>query len=173
MFDEEYIKKRIRNVPDYPKKGIIFRDITTILKDKHAFNMCMDEMSARINGLDADYIVGIEARGFITGSVLAHKLGKGFIPIRKKGKLPAAVITKEYEKEYGKDKIEMHKDAIKKGDIIIITDDLLATGETAKAAAELIKSMGGNVIAFAFMVELSELKGREKLKEKVISLVKY
>jgi adenine phosphoribosyltransferase len=113
MFDEEYIKAIIRNVPDYPKKGIMFRDITTLLKDKKRFHMCIDEMSKRIERIDADYIVGIEARGFITGSVLAYKLGRGFIPIRKKGKLPGAVITRNYEKEYGKDTIEMHKDSIK------------------------------------------------------------
>jgi adenine phosphoribosyltransferase len=117
--------------------------------------------------------VGIEARGFITGSVLAYKLGRGFIPIRKKGKLPGAVITRNYEKEYGKDTIEMHKDSIKKGDKVIITDDLLATGETANAAAGLVRSAGGNVSAFAFIVELSDLNGREKLSGKIISLVKY
>jgi adenine phosphoribosyltransferase len=173
MFDEEYIKAIIRNVPDYPKKGIMFRDITTLLKDKKRFHMCIDEMSKRIERIDADYIVGIEARGFITGSVLAYKLGRGFIPIRKKGKLPGAVITRNYEKEYGKDTIEMHKDSIKKGDKVIITDDLLATGETANAAAELVRSAGGNVSAFAFIVELSDLNGREKLSGKIISLVKY
>jgi adenine phosphoribosyltransferase len=156
MFDEEYIKAIIRNVPDYPKKGIMFRDITTLLKDKKRFHMCIDEMSKRIERIDADYIVGIEARGFITGSVLAYKLGRGFIPIRKKGKLPGAVITRNYEKEYGKD-----------------TDDLLATGETANAAAGLVRSAGGNVSAFAFIVELSDLNGREKLNGKIISLVKY
>lgn len=174
MFDEQSAKRRIRDIADYPKKGIIFRDITTLLKDKDSFKACIDELAARANGKDIDYIVGIEARGFVTGSALAHKIGKGFIPIRKKGKLPHKTISRDYALEYGNATLEMHEDAFEKGSNILITDDLLATGGTAKAAAELVEQLGGKVAGIAFLVELEDLKGREKLSNyDVISLIKY
>ncbi len=174
MFDEKYMAKRIRPVMDYPKKGIVFRDITPLLKDPQAFDMCIDELGARLNGKTVDYVVGIEARGFIIGSPLAYNLGKGFVPIRKKGKLPGATISKEYEKEYGRDSIEIQTDAIEDGSSVVIVDDLLATGDTARAAAELVKELGADVSAIAFVIELSDLDGRRRLAgHDIISLIKY
>jgi len=174
MFDEQSAKKNIRDIVDYPKKGIVFRDITTLIKDKDSFKMCIDEMALRAAGKNIDYIVGIEARGFVTGSALAYKIGKGFIPIRKKGKLPHKTISADYALEYGNATIEIHEDAFEKGSNILITDDLLATGGTAKAAAQLVEQLGGKVVAIAFFVELLDLKGREKLSNyDVISLIKY
>jgi adenine phosphoribosyltransferase len=173
VFDEEFIKRRIRVINDYPKEGIVFRDITTLLKNKRAFKMCINQL-AKLAGKDFDYVVGIEARGFILGSALAYKLGKGFIPIRKKGKLPFSTVSKDYKLEYGSATIEMHSDAIKKGEKVLIVDDLLATGGTAKAAAELIAESGGEVESIIFLVELSELGGRNVLKDyNTISLIKY
>ncbi|HIH50335.1 MAG: adenine phosphoribosyltransferase [Candidatus Micrarchaeaceae archaeon] len=174
MFDAKYITERIRPIPDYPKKGILFRDITPLLKDPKGFGMCIDELAARLEGKRVDYVVGIEARGFIIAPLLAYKMGKGFVPIRKKGKLPGATISKEYEKEYGRDAMEMHRDALERGSSVVIIDDLLATGDTARAAAELVSELGAKVSAIAFIIELSELRGRERLKGyDVISLVKY
>jgi len=174
MFDAKYVMERIRPIPDYPKKGILFRDITPLLKDPMAFSMCVDELGERLKGKDIDYIAGIEARGFIIGPPLAYNMGKGFIPIRKKGRLPGATISKEYEKEYGKDAIEMQKDALEEGSSVVIIDDLLAIGDTARAAAGLVKELGASVSAIAFIIELSELGGRERLGGyDIVSLVKY
>ena len=170
----EDIKKMIRDVPDFPKKGIIFRDITTAIKDAETMKKIIDLMAQEYADEKIDYVAGIESRGFIFGMPIAYKLGCGFIPIRKPGKLPADTISQEYSLEYGTDKIEIHKDAIKKGDRVLIVDDLLATGGTAAAAAKLVSSTG-ELVGISFLIELEDLKGREKLPEgvKVSSLVKY
>ncbi len=162
------IKSFIRSIPDYPKKGIIFRDITTLIKDPLGFRMVIDNFTQRYikEHTDFDIIAGIESRGFIIGGALSYTLGKGFIPIRKKGKLPAEVISHEYELEYGKDTIEMHKDALKKGDRVLVVDDLCATGGTALAASALIEKLGGIISEVVFIVDLPDLKGSEKLKNK-------
>lgn len=162
------IKSKIRTIPDHPKKGILFRDITTLIKDPVGFRLVIDTLTQRyIKGnLDFDMIVGIEARGFIIGGALSYTLGKGFVPIRKKGKLPAETISHEYELEYGTDKIEIHKDAIKKGMKVLLVDDLLATGGTALAAAALIEKLGGIVSEMAFIVDLPDVGGAKKVKAK-------
>jgi adenine phosphoribosyltransferase len=162
------IKSKIRTIPDYPKKGIMFRDITTLIKDPVGFRLVIDSMTQRYLHADFEFdtIVGIESRGFIIGSALAYTLGKGFIPIRKKGKLPAEVVSQEYELEYGTDRIEIHKDALKKGERVILVDDLLATGGTALAAAALIEKIGGVVVEIAFVVDLPDVGGKKKLLSK-------
>ncbi len=169
-----YLKKYIRNVKDFPKRGIMFRDITTILKDSAAFKTTAARLFEQAENLDVNKVVGIESRGFIFGSILAERLDAGFIPIRKPGKLPAETVRETYSLEYGTDSIEIHKDAIKPGDKILLHDDLLATGGTAAAACKLIERLGGKIIQVSFIIELSFLKGREKLKGyNVHSLVKY
>jgi adenine phosphoribosyltransferase len=174
VFDERSIKSKIRDINDYPKKGIIFRDITTLIKDKEAFRICIDQLAEEVKDKNVDYILGIEARGFIFGSALAYRLGKGFIIVRKKGKLPYGTVSKDYALEYGNETIEIHKDSIEKGKNVLIVDDLLATGGTAKAVAELVEELGGKVAGIAFIVELTGLKGRDKLKDfDIISLAKY
>jgi adenine phosphoribosyltransferase len=171
---EESMKRKIRDIPDYPKKGIIFRDITPLLKDSVLFSACVDEIAKEISGLRPDYIVGIEARGFIIGSVIAYKLGVGFVPARKKGKLPHEKISVSYELEYGQETIELHKDAVEKDSKVVIVDDLLATGGTTLAAIKLVRQIGAEVVGLAYLVELTKLKGREHLPvENVISLAKY
>lgn len=164
----------IRNVPDFPVKGIQFKDITTLLKNGELLAQAVDQMYDPFRELEIDKIVGIEARGFIFGSALAYKLNLGFIPIRKPGKLPAEVETEEYNLEYGQDSIEMHRDAIEEGEKILIVDDLLATGGTAAAAARLIEKLGAEVVGFSFLIELTELKARSLLKNyKVYSLMQF
>lgn len=160
------IKSKIRTVPDYPKKGIMFRDITTLIKDPVGFRLVIDSLTQRyIKGdVKFDVIAGIESRGFIIGGALAYTLGKGFVPIRKKGKLPAEKVSQEYELEYGTDSIEVHKDAIIKGTDVLLVDDLIATGGTALAAAALIEKLGGRVTEMAFVVDLPEVGGRKKLE---------
>ncbi|MBC8316896.1 MAG: adenine phosphoribosyltransferase [Desulfobulbaceae bacterium] len=162
------IKTRIRTVPDYPKKGIMFRDITTLIKDPVGFRLVIDNLTQRyLSGeIQFDIIVGIEARGFIMGGALSYTLGKGFIPIRKSGKLPADVEKQEYALEYGTDTIEIHKDAFKKGAKVLVVDDLLATGGTALAAASLIEKIGGEVVEMAFIVNLPDVGGEKKLADK-------
>jgi adenine phosphoribosyltransferase len=162
------IKSKIRTIPNYPKKGIMFRDITTLIKDPVGFRLVIDTLTQRYipSTYKFDTIVGIESRGFIIGSVLAYTLGKGFIPIRKKGKLPAEVVSQEYELEYGTDRIEIHKDALKKDERVLMVDDLLATGGTALAAAALVEKLGAKVVELAFIVDLPELGGKKRLKEK-------
>lgn len=158
------IKSRIRTVPHWPKQGIMFRDITTLLKDPVGLKLCIDDFANRYKDKDIDIVAGIDSRGFIIGGALAFVLGKGFVPIRKKGKLPAEIEREEYTLEYGTDAIEIHKDAIQKGMKVLIIDDLLATGGTATAAAKLIKKLQGDVIELAFIVDLPDLGGRKKLE---------
>jgi adenine phosphoribosyltransferase len=162
------IKSRIRTIPNYPKKGILFRDITTLLKDPVGFRLVIDQFTQRyIRGdIPLDLIAGIEARGFIIGSALSYTLGKGFVPIRKKGKLPGEVERHEYQLEYGTDTVEVHKDAIPKGTKVLLVDDLLATGGTALAAASLVEKLGGSVAELAFIVNLPDVGGYKKLKDR-------
>lgn len=172
------IKSRIRTIPDYPKKGIMFRDITTILNDPVGFRLIIDRFTQRyISGqVLFDIIAGIEARGFIMGGALSYTLGKGFAPIRKKGKLPAEVVTQEYALEYGTDQIEIHRDAFPPGARVLLVDDLLATGGTALAAASLIEKVGGVVVEMAFIVNLPDVGGEKKILEKgykIYSLTKF
>jgi len=172
---EYYLKSKIRDVKDFPKPGIVFKDITTLIKDPQALKVSIDEMLKYCKDKNIDITVGIESRGFIFGSILAQELGVGFVPVRKRGKLPAEKMEEEYEKEYGKDAVEIHKDAIKKGQNILIVDDLLATGGTAAATEALIEKAGGNIIGLLFLIELSFLQGRKKLNPKydIYSLVTY
>jgi adenine phosphoribosyltransferase len=158
------IKSRIRTVPHWPKQGIMFRDITTLLKDPVGLKLCIDDFVNRYKDKDIDLVAGIDSRGFIIGGALAFVLGKGFVPIRKKGKLPAEIEREEYSLEYGTDAIEIHKDAVEKGMKVLIIDDLLATGGTATAAGKLIKKLGGIVVEMAFIVNLPDLGGSKKLK---------
>lgn len=158
------LKKIIRDIPDFPKEGIVFKDITTLLKDGQAFSKVINMMEEHYKDYDIDYVVGIEARGFIIGAPLAIALGKGFIPVRKPGKLPADSISASYDLEYGSNELEMHKDAIKPGDKILVIDDLLATGGTVNATIELVEKLGGEVVSIGFLLELTFLNGREKLK---------
>ena len=164
------IKRYIRTIPDYPKPGIMFRDITTLLANMHAYRAAVDELAWPFLHGDFEYVAGIEARGFILGGAVAHVLGRGFIPIRKKGKLPARTIGQDYSLEYGVDTIEIHADAIKEGDRILLIDDLIATGGTAGAAIDLIRKSGGEVLAAAFVIDLPELKGAEKLRAKGVKV---
>lgn len=164
----------IRTVPDFPKKGIGFKDITTLLNDGKIFHQAMDEIAARFERAKIDKVVGIESRGFIFGAVLAYNWQIGFVPVRKPGKLPAETLRQEYQLEYGTDSLEIHKDAILSGEKILIIDDLLATGGTAQATVQLVEKLGGNVQGIAFLIELSFLNGREKLKDyEVVSLIRY
>ena len=173
-FNSDNLKKLIRGVPDFPKPGILFYDITTLLKDKIGFATLIDELSHRYLGRQVDLIAGIEARGFIFGPALAYRLNAGFVPIRKPKKLPAEVARMTYDLEYGQDTLEVHKDAIQPGQKVIIVDDLLATGGTANATAKLVESLGGKVESLAFIVELDFLNGRNKLGNyDVVSLLHY
>lgn len=168
------LKEKIRNVPDFPEPGIVFRDITTLLKDGDAYREIIDEFVAIVQPLNVDVILVLDARGFLIGTPVAYVLGKGVIPIRKAGKLPAETYKVEYELEYGTDAFEMHKDAIQPGQRVAILDDLLATGGTARAACDLVEMAQGEVVAIGFVVELTELGGREKLKDyNVFSLTEY
>ena len=170
----EHLKNTIRTIPDYPKKGILFYDITTLLQDADAFREAVHALAEPFRGKGVDVVVGIESRGFIFGGAVAAELGAGFVPVRKKGKLPWKKISEEYELEYGKDSIEMHADAVGKGHRVLVVDDLLATGGTASAVGRMIEKLGGKVVAFDFVIELTHLKGREKLKgHDVRSVLKY
>lgn len=170
----EQLKKYIRNIPDFPKPGILFRDITTLLKNKTAFKKAVDALSTAARGKKIDYVVAVESRGFIFGATLAYKLGAGFIPVRKKGKLPAETIFATYALEYGADTLEMHKDALKPGARVLIVDDLLATGGTVGAVCELVEKVRAKISCIIFLIELCDLKGRDKLKNyPVFSLIKY
>ena len=168
------LAKSIRSIPDFPKPGILFRDITTLLKDKNAFKKAVDLIAAKFSKNKIDYVVGVEARGFIFGGALAQKLKVGFIPVRKKGKLPWKTKSITYSLEYATDTLEIHEDALKPKDKVLIVDDLLATGGTVRAVAHLVKAQGAKIIAAAFVIELVDLKGRDKLKEyPIVSLVKF
>ncbi len=158
------LKSKLRHVMDFPKEGIDFIDITTVLQDPEAFKYCMDTFKDLANQIgDFDMIVGSESRGFIFGAPLAYKMGKGFVPVRKKGKLPYKTISAEYDLEYGKDILEIHADAIKPGQNVLIVDDLLATGGTSEANIRLIEQLGGKVVGLIYFIELTMLNGREKL----------
>jgi len=173
-FDGEFLKQLIREVPDFPKPGILFYDITTLLKDKLGLAALTDSLSQCFIGRRVDLVVGIEARGFIFGPALAYRLNAGFVPVRKPKKLPGPTARWTYDLEYGQDTLEIHKDAIQPGQSVIIVDDLLATGGTAKATVQLVESLGGKVASLAFVVELDFLKGREKLAGyDVVSLLHY
>ncbi len=167
---EEYV----RSIPDYPEKGIIFRDITSVLQDKDSLRMSIDRMQALLDGLDIDVIVGPESRGFIFGVPIAYNLNKAFVPVRKKGKLPCETIETEYTLEYGTATVEMHKDAIKPGQKVAIVDDLIATGGTIGAITRLVERLGGEVVKIIFLIELKGLNGRDKLKGyDVDAVIKY
>ncbi len=159
------LKEYIRNIPDFPEEGIIFRDVTSILQDADGLKLAIDELAKKLEGLEFDVIAGAESRGFLFGMPLAYLLHKPFVPIRKKGKLPCETVEKTYDLEYGTATIEIHKDAIQKGDKVVLLDDLIATGGTMKAAAELVEELGGEVVKALFLIELTDLKGREVLKD--------
>jgi adenine phosphoribosyltransferase len=158
------LKSLVRTIPDYPKPGIMFRDITTLLKDASGFKSCVERLVEPYRTAGVEAVVAIEARGFILGGAVADRLGTGFVPLRKRGKLPAATIGQEYELEYGTDIIEMHRDAIREGERILLVDDLIATGGTAEAGVKLVRRMGGVVVGAAFVVDLPELGGAAKLE---------
>jgi len=159
------IKSRIRTVPHYPKQGVMFRDITTLLKDPVGFRVTINELVTRYAGVRIDRVAGIEARGFIIGAALAYQLGLGFVPVRKKGKLPAETVGHDYELEYGTDRVEMHVDAVSQGERVLLVDDLIATGGTAGAACKLIESMGGKIVECCFVIDLPDLGGRARLEK--------
>ena len=169
------VKDKIREEQDFPKEGIIFRDITTALKEPETLKIMIDYLCEQFKDIKIDYVAGIESRGFIFGMPMAYKLNAGFVPIRKPKKLPAATYSQEYELEYGTDKIEIHQDALPAGANVLIVDDLLATGGTAEAACKLVKKTGANLVGIAFLIELCALNGREKLQDcgKVVSMLKY
>ncbi len=171
---EREIKSTVRNIPDFPKKGIVFRDITPLLRDAKIFQLIVRELAERFKGKKVDAVLGVEARGFIFGSALAFLLGVPFIPARKIGKLPWRSIRETYSLEYGVDGLEVHEDAVKKGDAVLIIDDLLATGGTAAAAVRVVERLGGSVAGIGFIIELSFLKGMEKIKGyDVVTLCNY
>jgi len=168
------IKTLIRDIPDFPQPGIMYRDITTLLKDSKGLQYVIDQLSETFSELQIDYVIGIESRGFIFGSPLAYKLGAGFIPVRKEGKLPANTHAVRYELEYGEDSLEIHQDALGAGDRVLAVDDLIATGGTAAATASLVQKLGCNLVGFAFIVELLALNGRARLPDvQTHSLVTY
>lgn len=170
----ESLKSIIRDIPDFPKKGILFKDITTLLADAESFQKTVDILGHRYIGKKIDVVVGIEARGFIFGAALAYKLGAGFVIVRKPGKLPYKTKKVKYELEYGTDALEMHEDAIKKGQRVLIVDDLLATGGTVSAVSQLVKQQGGKIVEISFLCELEALNGRTKLvPNPVFSLIKF
>ena len=175
MNAEQLVKDKIRSIKDFPIEGIIFRDITTAIKDKEALREMIDFLTAKFINRSIDYVAVVESRGFIFGSALAYNINAGCVLIRKPGKLPAETISEEYTLEYGTDRLEIHKDAIEKGKNVIVIDDLLATGGTVGAACRLLKKAGAKVLASAFIIELQNLKGRENLPKdvEVISMVKY
>ncbi|MBQ1843979.1 MAG: adenine phosphoribosyltransferase [Lachnospiraceae bacterium] len=165
------VEDYVRTIPDFPEKGIMFRDITTVLKDPDGFELAIDEMQQFLEGLDFDVIAGTESRGFIFGTPIAYNLHKPFVLIRKKGKLPAETVEQTYDLEYGTATIEMHKDSIQPGQKVVLVDDLIATGGTIEAAAKLVEKLGGKVVKMIFLMELAGLKGRERLKDYDIDAV--
>jgi adenine phosphoribosyltransferase len=170
----EALKSRIRHVPDFPKPGILFYDVTTLLRDPEGFRLAVDAMSMPFKGQQIDVVVGIESRGFILGGAVADRIGSGFVPVRKLGKLPSQTIRANYALEYGTDSLEMHKDGVEAGQRVLIVDDLLATGGTARATVDLVKQLGGVVEGVAFLIELVALEGRSRLTgEKVTAVLQY
>ena len=168
------LRDKIRNIQDFPQEGVLFRDITTLLKDAEGMKEAIDQMTAKLEGVDFDLVLGPESRGFIFGMPVAYNMGKGFVPVRKAGKLPAEVVSKEYALEYGTATIEMHKDAIQPGQKVVIVDDLMATGGTAKAIVEMVEEMGGEVAALLFLIELDFLEGRKVLPDyRIESIIHY
>ena len=168
------LKSLIREIPDFPKPGILFRDITTLLRDPEGLRYTIDSLAEKCTELAVDYVVGIESRGFIFGAPLACKLGAGFVPVRKAGKLPSAVHTIEYDLEYGTDRLEVHQDAFHSHSRVLVVDDLIATGGTAVATAKLIKQIGCDLVGLAFIIELRDLQGRQRLPDvPIITLIEY
>ena len=168
------VEKYIKSIPDFPKPGIIFRDVTSVTEDPEGMRLAIDEMDKLLEGVDYDVIAGTESRGFIFGAPLAYKYGKGLVLVRKKGKLPRETVEMSYDLEYGQAAIEIHKDSIKPGEKVVLVDDLIATGGTIEAAAKLIESLGGIVVKMVFLIELSDLKGRDRLsKYDVASVVQF
>jgi len=168
------LKQTIRSIPDWPIKGVIFRDLTTLMQNPKAFKESCDILYERYKDMDIDKIVGIDARGFVFGAVLAYKLGIGFVPVRKKGKLPWKTIQETYSLEYGEDTLEIHEDAVEKGEKVIIVDDLIATGGTVGATVKLVRQLGADIIECAFIVELPDLKGRDQIQAcKVYSITQF
>lgn len=168
------LKSLIRDIPDFPKPGILFRDITTLLREPEGLSYTIDTLAEKCASLSPEYIVGMESRGFIFGAALAYKLGIGFIPVRKPGKLPALVHRVEYELEYGTDSLEVHQDALHPGSRVLIVDDLIATGGTASATAELLQQIGCQLVGFGFIIELKDLGGRQRLPDvPIVTLVEY
>ncbi len=176
MSDERVslLRSRIRDVPDFPREGILFKDITPLLADVDAFRASIELIAERLDGQPVDAVIGIESRGFMFGAALADKLGVGFVPVRKPGKLPAATYRAEYDLEYGSDAVEIHQDALQPGDKVVVVDDLIATGGTAKATDELVQRCGAEVAAFAFVINLVALEGTKKLEpRRIITLLDY
>ena len=168
------LKDKIRSIENFPQEGVLFRDITTLLKDAEGMKEAIDQMTAKLEGVDFDLVLGPESRGFIFGMPVAYNMGKGFVPVRKAGKLPAEVVSKEYALEYGTATIEMHKDAIQPGQKVVIVDDLMATGGTATAIVEMVEEMGAEVAAMLFLIELDFLEGRKVLPDyKIESVIHY
>jgi adenine phosphoribosyltransferase len=168
------LKSRIRHVPDFPKAGILFYDVTTLLRDPQGFRLAIDSIAAPFADGGIDLVVGIESRGFILGSAVADRIGTGFVPVRKLGKLPAATVRASYSLEYGSDCLEMHRDAVTPGQRVLIVDDLLATGGTASAAVQLVKELGGMVVGVAVLIELAGLNGRKQLEgERLHAVLTY
>lgn len=170
----EELKKYITNIPGFPAKGIIFRDVTSLLQSGEGFSAAVDEMLKQLDDIEFDAVLGLEARGFLFGAPVAYAKKKSFVPVRKKGKLPRATVSAEYELEYGKAEVEIHTDSLKKGDKVVIIDDLIATGGTLEAAAKLVEQLGAELVRIVCLIELTDLKGREKLKKyDVRSIVNY
>jgi adenine phosphoribosyltransferase len=170
----DHLKAKIRHVRDFPKAGILFYDITTLLQDPQGFRLAIDSLAMPFRDAKIDIVVGIESRGFIFGSAVADRIGAGFSPVRKPGKLPSSTVKASYDLEYGSDALEMHDDAVSKGQRVLIVDDLLATGGTASATTALVKGLGGTIAGLAFLIELVDLGGRKKLEgENVLSVIKY
>ena len=170
------IKSRIRTIPNYPQDGIMFRDITTLLQDPFGFRKVVDELVQPYAGQRINVVAGIEARGFILGGAVAHQLSVGFVPVRKKGKLPHKTFSEEYELEYGTDEVEMHQDAVRRGDQVLLVDDLIATGGTAEAAVKLIRQAGGEIVGCAFIIDLPDIGGRKRVEAlgvKVLTLCEF
>jgi len=167
------LKQKIRTIPDFPEPGILFRDITTLLSDAEALNETIERFAEHYKNEKIDVVAGVESRGFIIGTPLAIRMGLGFIPIRKAGKLPGPTHGVDYDLEYGKDRVEVHHDAIPEGSRVLLVDDLIATGGTIEGSAKLVKKVGGVIVGYAFVIELTDLKGRERLQEPVFSLIEF